>query len=187
MRVQVSKCGVIGAVVLVASFTLTGCASGTEAGVPVGDYPEVSLAESKSSVQLVRNAAADRIPAIVLEPIDETRDESEACLSASVDPQGYIRAWHSTILATSVSGSAWRVDAVASNLVESYTDDGWTATVDGDSTLLSNDAGTVKVVVGPMPTSDTEAQISVDSRGPCVVTDGAGSDEVTSLEGATAD
>ena len=123
------------------------------------------------------------IAAIVLQPIDETRDESVPCLSASEDLQEYIRAWHSTILATIVSGSAWRVDAVASNLVESYTDDGWTATSDGESTRLSNETGTVEVLVTPLPTSDTEAQISVDSRGPCVVTDGAGSDEVTSLEG----
>ena len=124
MRIRASRFASIAAAVLVGGFALSGCASGAEPGVPAGDYPDVSLAESKSPVQLVRNAAGGRIPAIVLHSIDETRDESVPCLSASEDPQEYIRTWHSTILATIVSGSAWRVDAVASNLVESYTDDG---------------------------------------------------------------
>ena len=35
-----------------------------------------SIAESKSPVQLVRNAAGGRIPSIVLLSIDDARDES---------------------------------------------------------------------------------------------------------------
>lgn len=167
--------------VLTSSAVLAGCASRPE--VPEGNYPDVTLARSKSPVQLVRNSVGTRIPAIVLESVDETEDTSIACLSIEEDPEGYIRSWRSSVEATIVSGSAWRVDAIASNLIQSFTDQGWTSVDDGDSTRVSNGDG-VELIVTPLPVSETEAQIRIEANGPCVVTAGSDSDEVRSLEGS---
>ena len=168
--------------VIALALVLTACAPGS--ATPTIDHPAQTLAESKPPVQLTRNEAVERIPVQVVQSIDDVIDTSVACLPAAEDPDELQRAWHSSFIATIVSGNAFRVDAIASNLVQAHTDEGWEATIEADgSSHLKSPTINVEIQITPEAISDTEARLHFEAIGPCVETAGKDSDEVKSLEG----
>lgn len=191
--------GALSALLVISSLALTGCGQGATAAAIDGDFPDMSLTESKAPVQLLRNEAAGRIPTAVIANIEEALDESVACLGEADDPDGLIRSWHSSAIVTMEPGSAWRVESVVDKLIASFVDQDWFArslgeTADFRSSLLTSKKSPVEIqVIGQRPdedqtsTSTTEnvddVTIEVQVHGPCVRTDGPESDEVLKLEG----
>ena len=167
--------------VVALALALTGCAAGS--GTPTIDNPAQTLAQSKPPVQLTRNEAIGRIPVQVVQSIDDVTDTSVACLSAAEDPDELQRAWHSAFTATIVSGNAFRVDAIAANLVQAHTDEGWESATDADGiSHLTSPTIDVEILIDPESTSDTEATLHFEATGPCVTTAGKDSAEVKDLE-----
>jgi hypothetical protein len=165
------------------AMALAGCATGAESSTAPGT---VTLVQTKPPVQLLRNEAIDRIPVPSVESV-ATTDASVACLSAAEDPQELMRAWHSGFVAEIVSGAAFRVDAIASNLTQAFTDDGWVAETQADGSItLQRDTLDVVITITPEAISDTAARLHVSAVGQCVETAGKDSDEVRNLEDAGA-
>jgi hypothetical protein len=180
------------------ALTLTACAGDAASSVP-GTYPEVTLAESKSPVQLLRNDAAGRIPTAVIDTVEDTEDISVACLDEADDPNGLVRSWNSGAAVTIVSGSQWRVDAIVNNLVESFVAQGWIARSLGGSAnlkshLLTSEKSMAEITISAkipdadqtsISTEETVENVVVEIKvvGPCVMTEGTDSDEVKKVEG----
>ena len=189
--------GALIAIAILSAPALTGCA-GEQAAADIieGDYPEVTLAETKSPVQFLRNDAASRIPTAVIDSVEGTVDESVACLDESEDPDGLIRSWHSSALVTIVSGSAWRVEAIVDNLIQSFTDQEWAArslgeTAEFRSSMLTSKTSMAEIqVIGERPDPNAtegdesagQVTVEIEVHGPCVRTEGSGSEEVLKLE-----
>ncbi|MGV8885918.1 MAG: hypothetical protein ACOH1T_10095 [Microbacteriaceae bacterium] len=191
--------GALVAVAVVSVSVLTGCApeAPTKSNV-AGEFPDVTLAETKSPVQFLRNDAASRIPTAVIDKVEGTVDQSVACFDEAKDPDGLIRSWRSSALVTIVSGSAWRVEAIVDNLIQSFTDQEWSArslgeTADFRSSMLTSKTSMAEIqVIGERPnpdqTKDSEASkaeqvtVEIQVHGPCVRTKGSGSEEVLLLE-----
>ena len=176
------------AILVLTAGLLAGCSSpGPGAAEAPDEYPDVSLAESKSNAQLLRNSAESRIAAEVIDSTTEA-DASVACLSTAEDPDGEIRRWLSSTEVNLVRWHAWRVDDVADILIDTFVNQSWnTIDVDGEYTdtgrLLTSGKGLAEIQVEAVGTEDdSAATIHVTVSGPCVRTDGADSDEVASLE-----
>ena len=174
---------------------LTACAGATaQGGVPAGDYPDLTLAQSKSPVQLLRNEAVSRIPEEVVLNAPSNIDGSQACLSSSEDPDGVIRRWTSAIDVNLRLPEAPNTQAIVDGVLASFTEDGWRSAVvagskaDNDAYLLTNrGAGSAstsltELRIEPIVAIDGASSfIRVAVSGPCVVTDGAKSAEVADL------
>lgn len=166
-------------------------------GGPAGDYPDMSLADTKSPTQLLRNEAASRLPEQIVGDDFESEDVSVACLSEADDPDGMIRAWQSTVRFVVPDGGD-DVMTVAKDLVATFTDQGWSARDIGGNVAMvkklleSKDSLSSIQVFGLSPDADrastsTEDFVEVPTvvvsvHGPCVRTDGPESDEVKALE-----
>ena len=189
--------GALIAIAVLSAPALTGCAGEQAAADTIeGDYPEVTLAETKSPVQFLRNDAASRIPTAVIDSVEGTVDESVACLDEAEDPSGLIRSWHSSALVTIVSGSAWRVEAIVDNLIQSFTDQEWAArslgeTAEFRSSMLTSKTSMAEIqVIGERPDPNAtegdesagQVTVEIEVHGPCVRTQGSGSEEVLKLE-----
>jgi len=189
--------GALIAFAVISVSALTGCAGEQPVAANIeGEFPDVSLAETKSPVQFLRNDAASRIPTAVIDNVEGTVDESVACLDEAEDPDGMIRSWRSSALVTIVSGSAWRVEAIVDNLIQSFTDQSWAArslgeTVEFRSSLLTSKTSMAEIqVIGERPAADVaegedtgkQVTVEIQVQGPCVRTDGSGSEEVLKLE-----
>ena len=176
------------------AITLAGCAS-PGAGIP-GDYPDVTLAETKSPAQLLRNEAAARLPEEVIDEIVEAEDVSVACLSEADDPEGLVRSWHSTVDVRIVGDVT--VASLVSDLVASFEEQGWVARDLGGTSsvvkkLLESDGSLADIQVSGLTPDANQASTSLEEvvdqptvtigvHGPCVRTGGAESDEVAALE-----
>jgi len=189
--------GALSALAIAGTLALSACGSDVGAGV-AGEFPDLTLAETKSPVQLLRNDAAGRLPPAVIDNIEETADTSVACLEEEDDPTGIVRSWHSTAIVTVQAGSVWRIDDIVDKLVESYVDQDWLArslgqSADFRSSLLTSEKSLAEItVIGQRPDEDQSATstaevvedvtIEIQVHGPCVRTDGADSDEILNLE-----
>jgi hypothetical protein len=173
---------------------LTGCSTATAGDVPEGNYPDLSLADSKTPAQLLRNTAVGRIPDDVVLNVGTDLDGSIACLSEDEDPKGLIRKWTSSIDVNIKQNQAINTEQIVSDVVATFTDAGWMgqaaagSKAGGHATLLTNGTATadgvdsVRVRIEPVISSDkATAFIHVEAMGPCVVTDGASSKEVLDL------
>jgi hypothetical protein len=186
--------GALSALVIISSIALTGCGQSGTAGADLGDYPDISLKETKAPAQLLRNEAAGRIPTAVIATIEETLDESVGCVNDKLDPDGLIRSWHSSAIVTMEPGSAWRVESVVDKLIASFVDQDWTAvslgqTDDFRSSLLTSKKGATEIqIIGRRAEEAKDVEdaddvtIEVQVHGPCVRTAGPKSDEVLELE-----
>lgn len=184
------------AIAMVAITGLSACASPTST-VP-GEYPDLSLADTKSPAQLLRNEAANRIPEDVIDEIIESEDISVPCLNENDDPEGLIRSWHSTADVLIIDDGAADVKQLVKDLVASFEEQGWTArTLGGNvnvaSRLLESESSLADIqVTGFEPNPDQattgleeqvdQLTVQIQVHGPCVRTGGPESDEVTSLE-----
>lgn len=176
---------------------VTGCAGSQTSAVP-GEYPDVTLAETKSPAQLLRNEAANRLPSEVIDEIIESEDLSVACLSEQDDPEGLIRSWHSTADVLIVDDGEVSAQALVNELTASFEQQGWTARSLGGnasvtSKLLESETSLASIQIAGYNINDTRPSTSLESKveqttvqiqvhGPCVRTEGTESDEVTSLE-----
>lgn len=180
---------------VVAIATLTGCGQAASSeNVPSGEYPNLTLAESKAPAQLLRNTAVTRIPAEVVLNVGTDTDGSIACLSEADDPEGAIRRWDSAVDVNLKLTEAKNGDAIVAALIKTYTDDGWMSqSITGSKAnhqafLLTNgtasaaSVSTSQVRIEAVIAGDVGSGfIRIDSMGPCVVTEGADSPEVKDL------
>ena len=171
----------VAAILLVAS-VLAGCSSTDSSS------GSVTLAQTKSPVQLLRDETASRIPSAAVGAVSKTEDKSISCKAKAKDPEGKSRKWKSSTLLEIEAGSAWRTAAMVDDVVASFVEDGWEA---------SDSVGTgVKVKILKSKTSAAQIQLStkeaeskkdiakiqVTVTGACVETGGADSPEVMELE-----
>ena len=157
---------------------LTGCGSGS------GDGDSLTLAATKSPAQLLRNEAANRVPAEHVESIIKSQDESTSCRTVETDPEGLLRSWRSAVRIQLVNDASVDPDAVLETLVTSFVDDGWDRGSYGVETIieLTRDGSETNIHVSvSQPDESVGAEIQLVVAGPCVMTDGRDSDEVTSL------
>lgn len=175
--------------------TLTGCGEaspGSSAGN--GEYPDLTLAESKAPAQLLRNTAVTRIPSEVILNVGTDIDGSIACLSESDDPDGTVRRWNSSVDVNIVLPQAKNTQAIVDEVIKSFTDGGWMsqaitgAKANNQAHLLTNgtssaaSVSTSQVRIEAVIAGDeASSYIHIDSLGPCVVTEGADSAEVKDL------
>ena len=169
---------VLGAAIILTS--LVGC--GEE---PLGAG---RLAESKAPAQLLRVEAVSRVPGYQVDSMATPEERSQACDPS--DPEQKERFWRSSVEIFMIDNASVRPEAIVSDLVDSFVDQGWTATEDqreGEPvpfTLITSATSPVAIEVQQHPkTADAKASITIVTSGPCVVTDGEGSDEVLALEG----
>jgi len=172
---------------LVVVLALSACATAQPGSLATEKLADATLVETKSTVQLIRNEAASRVPDIVVNDLAETSDMSAACRSTDIDPDGFARHWLSSATIDLTNSQAARVATIATDLVASFADQGWTAEVSDDATLLTQDVSLVELSITAVEKTATEhAHIAITSTGPCVLTAGPESDEVLKLEGAPA-
>jgi hypothetical protein len=180
---------VAAALVVLSMAALVGCAS-AGSGSP-------SLADTKSPAQLLRNEAASRIPPAAIEDQRETEDVSVRCDPESLDPVGLRRSWRSSTEVTIEAAAIWRVDAIVDDIGASFVEQGWTVTPvaahEGSHALmLARDGSASGIRISayrPDPGNDPLEEgadepvtIEVQTRGPCVDTEGPDSDAVKKLE-----
>lgn len=146
---------------------LTGCST--------VDTGELRLVDTKGSVQLLRNEAWLRLPELMVKGDEETTDASVAC-----DESGASRSWRASTTALINNSFAPRVAGVAAELVDSFVEQGWSAS--GTTLTKEGSLATIEVVTTEK-SSEHRASITISTIGPCVATDGADSDEVLTLEG----
>lgn len=147
------------------------------------DDGRLRLVETKSPVQLLRNEAWLRLPEVMVKGDYETLDTSMPC-----DDAGRERSWLSRTTALINNSFAPRTAGVAEELVDSFSEQGWSTTVAAGAgsteyTLEKEGSPAMISVLAVEKTKDHRATIAITITGPCVVTDGADSDEVLALEG----
>jgi len=175
--------------------TLTACGGAAPSeSVPAGEYPDLTLAESKAPAQLLRNTAVTRIPADVVLNVGTDTDGSIACLSETEDPDGTIRRWDSSVDVNIKLVEAKNAGAIVAEVIKTFTDDGWMSQAitgskaNNQAFLLTNgtssaaSVSTSQVRIEAVIAGDQgSGYIHIDSMGPCVVTEGANSAEVKDL------
>ena len=164
-------------------FALSACATAQPGSLDAEKLADATLVETKSTVQLIRNEAASRVPDIVVNDLTEVSDASAACRSTDIDPDGFARHWLSSATIDLTNSQAARVGTIATDLVASFADQGWTAEVSDGATLLTHEATLVELSITAVEKTSTEhAHIAITTTGPCVLTAGPDSDEVLKLE-----
>jgi hypothetical protein len=193
-RTFVSSC----VAVTLLALSLTACA-GDESGAATDDASDLTLAASKSPVQLLRNDAAGRVPPAIVDEVEVVEDVSVACLDLEEDPLGLSRSWNSTAVVTIQETAEAQIRSVIDELVASYVEQGWVAseqagTLTAKTIRLRSDTTFAEILVSSVlpeiineesatEDSDRVARVQIKVEGPCVVTDGTGSDEVRKVEG----
>jgi hypothetical protein len=154
---------------------LAGCSAAPQA---------LTLVETKSPVQLLRNDAWYRLPEVMVKGDSETTDASQPC---DDDPDGTMRAWHSSTVALVTNSQAPRVVLAGDNLAATYVAQGWEATRSEEGaavlTVLTRSSSVAVIEIEALSkTEQHRASIRITASGPCVATAGADSDEVRDLE-----
>lgn len=163
--------------VLAACVLLTSCAAESSAS-----SSELSLAEAKSSVQLLRNVASERIPADLVDAVLVATDLSVSCSSETYDPEGLMRAWRSGYRVSLVPSA--EPDEIIDALVASFTDQGWSirSAAGASPIVLARDATFADFQISSTQEEGQSAELFLQLTGVCVKTDGADSAEVLELE-----
>ena len=165
---------------------VSGCAATSAESASPGQG--VSIAQSKSYAQLLRNEASSRLPSIVLQEVSESTDTSVACDDASADPAGLRRSWESSTRILISNSTATRIQSVTDDLVDSFVEQGWTAAAGEGSTEtltlveLSSTSSLAGIAIATAHKSEgQDPSIHIVSTGACAETGGPDSDEVTKL------
>lgn len=166
---------------------LSGCA-GSPAEDAAGSAAGVTIAQSKSYAQLLRNEASSRLPSIVLKEASESTDAPVACGDAATDPDRLEQSWASSTRILVSNSRAATVQTVTDELVASFVDQDWTATPTAESTDvlqsvdLSSATSLASIQVVTALRTDAQApSIHIIATGACAVTGGPDSDEVVKL------
>lgn len=167
----------IAAATLAAVLLLSGCA-----GQP-SSSSGLSLLDTKSPVQLMRNEAADRIDPAVFDDVRKTSDASFPCVTDDGNEGGFVRQWKSSTDLGLVEGAD--EVAAAEGIVASLVDQGWEVEQSGeessvDLTVLTNAESLATIEVAAADESKSSL-VRITATGPCVMTDGPDSAEVTNL------
>jgi hypothetical protein len=186
-RARVFMALTAGAVVVA---SLSGCASSGSRVEAASVASDVTLAQSKSYAQLLRNEASSRLPAIVLKEVSESTDVSVACDEARDDPEQLLRSWRSATRILITNSTAPRVQTVADDLVDTFVAQGWIASDEPESTAdlsiigLGREASLASIeIAAASKAADQAPSITITTTGACALTDGPESDEVVTLEG----
>ena len=172
---------VLSAVALAIVLAMSACAAtpGTDRSTASG---ELTLVETKSPVQLLRNEALGRVDVQFVADVRNTTDGSAACSSEEENPGGLIRQWQSG--ADILLADDAHPDYVTERLIQSFTGDGWDDEVDPDSsagaTRLSSPHSVASIEISSTDVASA-GTIHISVSGPCVTTAGPDSEEVTSL------
>ena len=142
----------------------------------------LTLAESKSPVQLLRNEVASRVPQDLVQQV-VNEDYSEAC-----GADGSIRSWHSSVRLEVGAAQSADVDTLIDDLSTSFEADGWIATpgnerLEQKQAVYTRGGTAAEIHITAEDRAGVGHAVVVSVFGPCVQTDGPDSDEVTSLEG----
>ena len=156
------------------SLALAGCSSAPHT---------LTLVETKSPVQLLRNEAWYRLPPVMVKDDSETSDLSAAC-----DGSDVFRSWESSTIALVNNSQAPRVVGAGDDLAATFVEQGWVADriEEGAAvlTVLTKKTSVAVIEIEAVQKTDTHrASIRITTSGPCVLTGGADSDEVRQLEG----
>ena len=165
------------AAALAAVLLLTSCSAESSASGPT-----LSLAEAKSSVQLLRNVASERIPADVVETVLVASDLSVSCESVTEDPEGLMRAWRSGYRVSLVPSAD--PETITSDLVASFTDQGWKveSAAGASPIVLAREATFTDIQISATNEVGRPAELLLELTGVCVETGGENSAEVVELE-----
>ena len=168
------------AVLIAGVLLLSGCAADG------ASTATLSLADTKSSAQLVRNTISGQISADITASVSQVSDASETC---DGDPQSDMRLWRSTALTELTPEAAGKIDLIQQTIAGIYEGKGWTSTAErlsDTSTMVTLENPSSLAVIEITATTDldgtgTGSTLFVDIAGPCVKTDGPGSDELKQL------
>lgn len=169
------------AVAIALALALSSCAQS-----PEPDQGGTSILNVKRAVQLERNGFTGQISPDITASISDVEDMSVACGTGT---DGLMRTWRSTALTELDPEHASKADAISKTLTGSYVAVGWTSTAEqiDDSSFrvtLTKDDSLAKLVVTTTEDANGDglgATIHVEVTGPCVLTDGPGSDELAEL------
>lgn len=167
----------IAAATLAAVLLLTGCATQPQAS------SGLSLLDTKSPVQLMRNEAADRLDPTVFDDVRKTSDASFPCVTDDGNEGGFVRQWKSSTDLGLVDGADQVVAAM--QIVDSLVGQGWEVEESDeesavDLTVLTNSESLATIEVAAADES-TSSLVRITATGPCVMTEGPDSAEVSSL------
>lgn len=169
----------IAVALLAVSIGVSGCAGETSDG-------SVTLLDTKLAVQLLRNTVSGQVSSASTEDVSQVDDASEAC---DDDTEGLMRMWRSTALTELTAERSENVKAMVQTIAGGLTAKGWTS----DAEQKNDSKYTVRLenpnaigVIRITSTEDVEGDttggtIFVEVTGPCVKTDGPGSDELKQL------
>lgn len=166
-RALTARKAALSTVAVLALISLTSCA-----GAPL---EQVRLVDTKSNVQLLRNSAAERLPSDAFSSAVNGMDRSEECNSG--DPW---RLWKSSVTLNLNPSTPAR--DLYEQLVSSYEDDGWESASVNWASTLSREESVAKIDLILNEDHPLTPTLDIVVSGVCVLTDGADSDEVKSLE-----
>lgn len=174
------KVAALGITVAVIAVALSGCAAAETAEATL------SLADTKSTAQLVRNAISGQISPEITAAVTDVTDASETCNS---DSTGLMRLWRSTARTELTPDAATKVTLIQQTIAGSFVSKGWTSESvklsDSETIVTLTNPSSLAVIDITATTDDdgvgTGATIFVDIAGPCVKTDGPGSAELQQL------
>ena len=168
--------------VAIAITGLTACAGESEAP----DASTMTLAQTKSPAQLLRNEAASRIPDTIVDEVAQSTDESTACETVEQDPDGLLRKWDSSVRVVLSEEGGEDVSAIVEDLVASFTDQGWARGSHGGSIIkLTSETSPTTIHISSVAANaekGTTSIVQLKASGPCVTTEGTESAEVVDLE-----
>jgi hypothetical protein len=172
------KAPIIGTAVVILAALLSGCASDGPTGI--------SLAQTKSTAQLQRNTISGQISPDITASVTRVSDASESC---DGDSTRKMRLWRSTALIELVPEAASKITLIQQSIAGTFVSKGWdqtSETVSKDTTLitLTNPNSLAVIELTAVTNEDgigMGANIFVNIAGPCVKTDGPGSDELRQL------
>ena len=166
------------AVVIAGVLLLSGCSTDS------GGSDALSLGDTKSAAQLWRNTISGKISSDITAAISNVTDASETC---DGDSKGLMRLWRSTALTELTADAAGKVDLIQQSISGAFVSKGWDSTseqLSDTSTLvkLENPTSLATIEITSTAAEDgAGATIYVNIAGPCVETDGPGSDELKQL------
>ena len=169
-----------GVIVAAIAVGISGCAAADTAEATL------SLAETKSAAQLVRNSISGQISPEITAAVTDVTDASETCNS---DSKSLMRLWRSTARTELTPDAAGKVMTIQQTIAGSFVSKGWTSEsvkLSDSSTIVTLTNPSSLAVIDITATTDddgvgTGATIFVDIAGPCVKTDGPGSAELQQL------
>jgi hypothetical protein len=133
----------------------------------------------------MRNEVSARIPPVVVENLLDATDSSIPCKDLATDPDGLYRAWQSTATFGVVNSRAGILDNIVDSVADSFAEQGWAVAdgPDGNGVVLTKTVSAAELRLTTIEREQgQQPEIVISTLGPCVLTEGPTSEEVTRLE-----